>query len=170
MQQHVHIDQDTQGHATRLGLPSQRAHRVRVVSGDGDLRAAREICHTGQLAFVHHLIGDHHVVDACGDHRLGLANRRARHAARGPAKLALRELGRAMRLDVGPQGLAAVSEHRLHSRHIGLEDVEVDDQRRCRDVLGHLRRSFRYCAPRAQSGSKRLDTWISCSTADDTDG
>ena len=129
------------------------------------------------LGRIDHLVGDEDVVEAGLDHGLRFADRGTREARHRAAQLASRQFGGAMGLDVRSHGLARALQEGRHGRHVRLEDVEVDHERRRRqrrldqwcgqDDVRHalaaaarasLSRRSAYRAPRALSGSNRRET------------
>ncbi len=128
------LDIGFHGRARALRRRLQVAHVVRVVDADADARALRERGEALELARAHDFIRDQHVADAALDHRLGLRHLLAAHAHRAGRDLALADFGALVGLGVRAHPHAALHEVR-EPFQVGLERVQVEDQRRRIDLL-----------------------------------
>ena len=121
VQEHVDVEEHAHRHAGALGRTRQGFDRSRVVCRDHDVGELRQPGDAGELRLVDHLVGDQHIVDAGGDHDLGLPHRRAGHAHRELAQLTLRQLRGAMGLHMRAHGLSGALQQLVHRVDVGVE-------------------------------------------------
>ena len=95
------------------------------------------------LGLAQHVVGEQDVVgDAGVGHHLDLAELLAGDADRAGLHLHLGERRDLVRLDVRAVGEAVARERVLRAPDVGLDDVEVDDDRGCIEICDHGRHEF----------------------------
>jgi hypothetical protein len=106
-----------------------------VIGANQDARGARKPRQAIDFNGIGHLVRNHYVVDAAGNHDLGLGNLLTANAA-GAAVLHLvaRDIYRLVRFRVRAMAHAGSLQAVAQGFDIGLESVEIDDQRRRADL------------------------------------
>jgi hypothetical protein len=94
-----------------------------------DPRLARRRRKTRELARFDHLVGEQDIADARGNERKRLVGLLAADPDRATRDLRLRDRGALVRLRVRAQAQARGRDRRRHRVEVGLERVEVDDER-----------------------------------------
>ena len=136
----VEIHQDIHPDPLRQGGLRQQVGLMRVADGQHDRRILPDQRdHPGDLPGLDDRRGQEHPRDAGGDHRLGLRDGRHRDPPRPRGQLPPRDLRALVRLGVRPQRTTVAATVLRHLLEIGLEPVQVHQQRRRRQV-GLVRR------------------------------
>jgi hypothetical protein len=153
---HPHVDVDQRAGARVRGLERARERRggVGVVERDDDRDGGRRLGHDAQLVVRHDLVGQEDLADPGTREGARLPHRRGGDPDRARRDLQLGDLQALVRLEVRPQGDRAVGPGG-HRRHVALEPLGVDQQRRRRQRAHRTpRRGSRH--PIAEPGSGRV--------------
>ena len=131
---HVDLDAQIQWIGAAKGL-AQQLDLVGMIHADGQPDPLRQRSQPPQLGRSNHLVGDEDVVDAAIGEDLGLTGLGATDALCASLDLALGHCEHAVGLDVRPQPGASVLGDLRRARDVGVQDVQVQHQRRRVQIL-----------------------------------
>jgi hypothetical protein len=125
----VDLDDDADTNPCGARRRCDLGHVVGVVHGNDDVGASSQIDKARDFLDAHDLVGDHDVADAGRGHDLGLGQLRAGDADRPRGEQALRDGRDLDALGVRSPRDAVLAARVGDARDVGIEDVEVDEQR-----------------------------------------